>query len=72
MTVTVIGWLYVFGGRSGASQFGPASIVDRVTIVPLVLVPVAIAGVFPHIFLAFAMLDPTLALGAWILYKRST
>ena len=24
MTVAVIGWLYVFGGRSGARQFGPA------------------------------------------------
>ena len=25
MTVMVIGWLYVFGGRSGARQFGPAA-----------------------------------------------
>ena len=29
MAVAVIGWLYVFGGRSGARQFGPASILDR-------------------------------------------
>ena len=71
MTVMVIGWLYVFGGRSGARQFGPAGIVDRVTIVPLVLVPVAMAGVFPHVFLAFAMLDPALALGAWVIRNRN-
>ena len=71
MTVVVIGWLYVFGGRSGSRQFGPASIVDRVTIVPLVLVPVAMAGVFPHVFLAFAALDPALALGAWVIRNRS-
>jgi len=25
MTVAVIGWFYVFGGRPGARQFGPAS-----------------------------------------------
>ena len=48
MALAVIGWLYVFGGRSGARQFGPASILDRVVLVPGVLVPLAIAGVFPH------------------------
>ena len=37
MAVTVIGWLYVFGGRSGARQFGPASVLDRVVLVPAVL-----------------------------------
>ena len=39
MTVVVIGWLYVFGGRSGARQLGPASVLDRVILVPVVLVP---------------------------------
>ena len=29
MAVAVIGWLYLFGGRSGAPQFGPASVLDR-------------------------------------------
>jgi hypothetical protein len=46
MAVAVIGWLYVFGGRSGAQQFGPASVLDRVVLVPLVLVPLVIAGRF--------------------------
>ena len=32
MTVAVIGWLYLFGGRSGARQFGPASVLDRVVL----------------------------------------
>jgi hypothetical protein len=72
MTVAVIGWLYVFGGRSGARQFGPASVLDRVILVPLVLVPVAMAGVFPHTLGAFAMLDPALGIGAWVLHTRQT
>jgi hypothetical protein len=35
-----------------------------------VIVPLAIAGVFPHLFLAFAILDATLAMGAWALFGR--
>jgi hypothetical protein len=62
MAVAVIGWLYVFGGRSGAQQFGPASVLDRVVLVPLVLVPLVIAGVFPHTLGAFAILDPSLGI----------
>lgn len=70
MAVVVIGWLYVFGGRSGARQFGPASVLDRVTLVPLVLVPLVLAGVFPRTLGAFAILDPALGVGAWLLHKR--
>ena len=70
MTVAVIGWLYLFGGRSGARQFGPASVLDRVVLVPLVLVPLVIAGVFPHTLGAFAILDPALGIGAWVLHNR--
>ena len=50
LTVVVIGWLYLFGGRSGARQFIVASVIDRLVFVPAVLVPVAIAGVFPRTF----------------------
>lgn len=70
MSVIVIGWLYVFGGRSGARQFAPASVLDRVILVPLVLVPLALAGVFPRTLGAFALLDPALGIGAWLLHKR--
>jgi hypothetical protein len=72
MAVAVIGWLYVFGGRSGARQFGPASVVDRVVLVPVVLVPLVTAGVFPHVLGAFAILDPSLGIGAWMLHNRKT
>jgi hypothetical protein len=67
MTVMVIGWLYLFGGLSGGRRIVAASVLDRVVLVPLVLVPVAIAGFFPHFLLAFAVLDrrSALALGCF-------
>jgi len=70
MAVAVIGWLYLFGGRSGARQVVAASVFDRLILVPIVLVPLAMAGVFPHFFLAFAILDGALAIGAWTLLGR--
>jgi hypothetical protein len=70
LTVVVIGWLYLFGGRSGAQQFVAASVIDRLIFVPAVLIPVAMAGVFPHLLLTFAAFDALLAVGAWILFVR--
>ena len=72
MAVAVIGWLYLFGGRSGGRQVVAASVLDRWVLVPAVLVPLAIAGVFPHTLLAFALLDVSLAVGAWMLRSRTT
>ena len=71
MSLMVIGWLYLFGGLSGGRRIVAASVLDRVVLVPLVLVPLAIAGVFPHFLLAFAVLDPALGIGAWLLLSRS-
>lgn len=72
MALAVIGWLYFFGGRSGGRQVVAASVLDRLILVPLVLVPTALAGVFPHTMIGFAILDPALALGAWWLLARNT
>ena len=71
LTVVVIGWLYVFGGRTDGRQFSAASVVDRLIFVPLVLLPLAIAGVFPHLLVAFTILDMSLAARAWMLLRRS-
>ncbi|OGB21747.1 MAG: hypothetical protein A3I66_03385 [Burkholderiales bacterium RIFCSPLOWO2_02_FULL_57_36] len=71
LTLAVIGWLYIFGGRSGGRQFVAATVVDRVLFVPIVLVPLSLAGVFPHVFTVFAILDPSLALGAWLILVRT-
>ena len=72
MTIGVIGWLYLFGGRSGARQFVAASVIDRLVFVPAVLVPLAIGGVFPHLFLTFALFDASLAIGAWMFLSPRT
>ncbi|WP_046863527.1 hypothetical protein [Microvirga massiliensis] len=69
LSIAVIGWFYIFGGRSNARQFVAASVVDRF-FVPIVLVPLAMAGVFPRLLLTLAVLDPTLAIGAWVLRDR--
>ena len=66
----MIGWLYIFGGRSGARQFIAASVIDRLIFVPAVLIPLAIAGVFPRLFLIFTIVDALLAVGAWALLAR--
>jgi hypothetical protein len=70
LTVAVIGWLYFFGGRSGARQFIAASVIDRLIFVPAVLIPLAIAAVFPRLFLTFTIIDALLAIGAWVLLAR--
>jgi hypothetical protein len=70
MTVAVIGWLYLFGGRSGSRQLGPASVLDRVILIPIVLIPLILAGVFPHALGFFLILDPGLGIGAWIIHSR--
>ena len=70
MAVVVIGWLYLFAGRSGSGQAVAASVIDRLTIVPLVLLPLAAYGVFPHLFIFFALLDMSLGIGAWVLLRR--
>lgn len=71
MAVMVIGWFYVWGGRTGAQSFVTATIFDRTILIPLVLLPLAFAGVFPHMMIAFALLDVGLGLGALVLVHRS-
>jgi len=71
LTVVVIGWLYLFGGRSGGAQTVAASVIDRLIFVPVVAFPLALSGVFPHLLIAFALLDMSLAVGAWILLHRA-
>src|SRR4051794_40557555 len=72
LTLVVIGWFYLFGGRSGARQIVAASVVDRLVFVPVLIVPLAMAGVFPHLLLTLAVLEPSLAIVAWILLGRKT
>ena len=70
MSVAVIGWFYFFGGRSGGRQVVAASVLDRIILVPIVLIPIALAGVFPRLCWTFAVLDPLLGIIAWYLLAR--
>jgi hypothetical protein len=70
LTTVVIGWHYYFGGRTGGEQVVAAGVIDRLIYVPLVLLPLAFAGVFPHTLIAFTMLDVGLAIGAWTLLRE--
>jgi hypothetical protein len=73
LTTVVIGWHYLFGGRAGGEQVVAAGVIDRLIYVPLVLLPLAFAGVFPHTFIAFTILDVGLAIGAWtLLHEEAT
>ncbi len=70
-TITVVGWFYVMGARTRADSFSLATVVDR-AVVPFLLVPLVVTGaVDPHIGLPFAILDPLLAIGAFIIWRRS-
>jgi hypothetical protein len=72
LTVVILGSLYLLGGRANAPQIIAASIVVRPILVPVVLVPLAMSGVFPHLLLTFAVLDPLLSIVALVLYARTT
>jgi hypothetical protein len=72
LTVAAIGWLYLFGARTGGRQFIAATVIDRLIFVPVVLLPLAFTGMFPHSLAAFTILDMSLAVGAWLLLSRET
>jgi hypothetical protein len=69
LTIAVIGWHYYFGGRTGGKQVVAAGLIERLIYVPLVLLPLAFTGVFPHTFVAFTALDVGLAIRAGMLLR---
>jgi hypothetical protein len=71
-TVLLIGYYLVIGGRAGSRQATAASVLDRITIVPLVLLPLAISGVFPHFLMTVVIVDFCLAVSTWRLLRANT
>ncbi len=70
--IAIIGYLYVFGGRTNRDSFGLATFLDRI-LVPLFIVPPVLAGdVDPMLVLPFAILDPILGIGAFVIWKRQS
>jgi hypothetical protein len=62
--MAVVGFFLWIGGRTGARSFVAAGIVARLA-VPLLVVPLALIGVFPHMMVVFGVLDPVSALVTW-------
>jgi hypothetical protein len=70
MTLLVIGWFYVMGARTGRASFALATIVDR-ALVPFLLGSLLLRGlVAPLMVVPFMVLDPVLALGAYLIWRK--
>lgn len=68
-TLFVIGWFYVMGGRTGAASFGLSTVVDR-ALVPLLFGPLVVLGeVAPMMLVPILILDPLLAIGAYLVWR---
>lgn len=70
VAVAVIGWFYMFGARTRADSFSLATVADRIA-VPVLLLPLYFTGLLEAgLVFAFALLDPLLALGAYLIWRR--
>jgi hypothetical protein len=71
MSVMGLGLHYYFGGRTGGEQMVAASLIERLIFVPLVCLPLAFAGAFPHALIFVTVLDMSLAVYSWILLRAT-
>jgi len=67
--MAVVGWFLWIGGRTGARSFVAAGIIARLA-VPLVVIPLAMTGVFPHMMYVFGVLDPVSGLVTWRMLRK--
>ena len=71
-TVAVVGWFYVFGGRTNRDSFGLATVADRL-LVPFFMLPLALTGqVAGALIYPIAVLDPVLGIGAYLIWRRTS
>jgi hypothetical protein len=69
VSLFVVGWFYVMGGRTGATSFGLATVVDR-ALVPFVMFGLYATGkVAAGMVLGVAVIDPLLAIGAFLIWR---
>jgi hypothetical protein len=69
LTLAVIGWLYAMGGRTRSESFALATVVDRL-LIPLWLAYLYTLGLPLGMVIPFAILDPLLAIGAYVIWRR--
>jgi hypothetical protein len=63
------GVMYVFGARTRADSFALSTVADRIAVPALLLPPYFTGQVPPGPIFAFALLDPLLALGAYLIWR---
>jgi hypothetical protein len=72
LCVMIIGWFYCMGARTNADSFGLATVADRIA-VPFLLAPLVLFwDVELMTIAAFAIVDPTLALGAYLIWRKQS
>lgn len=72
IAVIQIGWFYLWGARTRSEVFCLSTIPNRLA-APLLILPLVFTGrLVPALGIPFSILDPVLAIGAWIVWKRST
>jgi len=70
IVAAAVGWLYMFGARTRSNSFALATIADRLA-VPVLVLPLYFTGqVGAVLAFAFALGDPLLALGAYVIWRR--
>ncbi|MGB0591522.1 MAG: hypothetical protein ACPGU1_17750 [Myxococcota bacterium] len=70
LTLGVVGYFYVFGGRTQQPSFGLATVLDRLLVPGLLGFVYMASHVELMIVLPLAILDPILGIGAYILWRR--
>ncbi len=69
LTLTLIGWFYYFGGRTGAASFALCTVADR-AVVPFALAGLVwFGGVSLQLVAPLAVLDPILAVLTWRMWR---
>jgi hypothetical protein len=71
VVLIIIGFLGLAGGRSGSRAVVAVNAPTRVVLVPAVFLPLAMAGVFPHLLITLTIFDFLMGIGAWVLLTRS-
>ena len=68
--LTLIGYFYVFGGRTHQSSFGLSTVVDRL-LVPFAMLFIYLSSEIElMLILPLGILDPILGLGAFYLWRQ--
>ena len=71
IAVIQIGWFYLWGARTRSDVFGLSTVVNRLA-APLLILPLVFTGrLEPALGIPFALLDPVLGVGAWLVWRRS-